>query len=272
MPLWLQIFMFTRNMYPLRHLNSQHPTPSSEWDVANIPFSGPPYLLTDRPHGTRRPWGRFLPRGNTLGRLSSAQDPLHRPHMLTHDYPRQRPTRRSRAQGTAPHPTARARVHKQSMGSRRPASWLSLEPTRMPRPLPLLAASACRARAQLKLQPAKPLHSIDSAGRIDTARRATACALRCSFSAARCGRGHLDRVNERLHSSSTIGSRRRIFLWAGMRLQTSGLMLADGKVDKSRGRAQEGGEAKQRPSLQHWAAVPMSGSNKVQGSADVYRV
>ena len=236
------------------------------------PGSENPYLLTDQPHGTRRPWDRFLPRGSTLGRLSSAQDPLDRPHMLTYDDPRQRPTRRSQAQGTAPHPTARARVHKQSMGSRRPASWLSLEPTRMPRPLPLLAASACRARAQLKLQPAKPLHSIDSAGRIDTARRATACALCCSFSAARCGRGHLDRVNERLHSSSTIGSRRRIFLWAGMRLQTSGLMLADGKVDKSRGRAQEGGDAKQRPSLQYWSAITMSESSKVQGSADVYRV
>ena len=146
MPLWLQTFMFTRNMYPLRHLNSHLPTPSQEWDFARIPFSGRPYLLTDRPHGTRRPWGRFLPRGNTLGRLSSPQDPLHRPHMLTHDYPRQRPTRRSRAQGTAPHPTARARVHKQSMGSRRPACWLSLEQTHMPRPLPLLAASTCRAR------------------------------------------------------------------------------------------------------------------------------
>ena len=168
--------------------------------------------------------------------------------------------------------TARERTHTSLTSSLRPARWPTIGLTRLHDRLPLLAASACRARAQLKLQPAKPLHSIDSAGRIDTARRATACALRCSFSAARCGRGHLDRVNERLHSSSTIGSRRRIFLWAGMRLQTSVLMLADRKVDKSRGRAQEGGDAKQRPSLQYWSAITMSESSKVQGSADVYRV
>ena len=106
--------------------------------------------------------------------------------------------------------TARERTHTSPTSSLRPARWPTIGLTRLHDRLPLLAASACRARAQLKLQPAKPLHSIDSAGRIDTARRATACALRCSFSAARCGRGHLDRVNERLHSSSTIGSRRRI--------------------------------------------------------------
>ena len=52
MPLWLHIFMFTRNMYPLRHLNSHLPTPSQEWDFARIPLLGRPYLLTDRPQVT----------------------------------------------------------------------------------------------------------------------------------------------------------------------------------------------------------------------------
>ena len=39
--------------------------------------------------------------------------------------------------------------------------WPSTEPTRIRCRLPLLAASACRARAQHKLQPTKPLQSSD---------------------------------------------------------------------------------------------------------------
>ena len=81
--------------------------------------------------------------------------------------------------------------------------------------LPLLTASACRARAQLKLQPTKPLHGSDWAGcdGVDRRpRRELVCAHRCSFSAAAFCSHHLGRANETMDSSKTIGSRRKVSL------------------------------------------------------------
>ena len=113
--------------------------------------------LRDRPDGTPRARDRFPPRGNTLGRLSLAQGRLVRPHTRTRTCPRQRPTRRPRARGTARPGTARARAHTTPTGSLRPARWPSIELRRLRCRLPLLTASACRARAQHMLQPTRTM-------------------------------------------------------------------------------------------------------------------
>ena len=91
----------------------------------------------------------------------------------------------------------------------------SIRPTRLRCRLPLLTASACRARAQLKLQPTKPLHGSDWAGcdGVDRRpRRELACAHRCSFSAAAFCSHRLGRANETMDSSATIDSRRQVLL------------------------------------------------------------
>ena len=59
------------------------------------------------------------------------------------------------AHGTAHHGTARERAHTLPAGPLRPALRPSIRPTRLRCRLPLLTASACRARAQRKLQPTK---------------------------------------------------------------------------------------------------------------------
>jgi hypothetical protein len=114
------------------------------------------------------------------------------------------------------HPrTARERAHTLRMRSPRPARWPSIRPTRLRCRLPLLTASACRARAQLKLQPTKPLHGSDWAGcdGVDRRpRRELAWAHRCSFSAAPFCSRYLGRVNDMMDSSSTIDSRRKVSL------------------------------------------------------------
>jgi hypothetical protein len=119
------------------------------------------------------------------------------------------------AHGTTYPRTARERAHTLRMRSPRPARWPSIRPTRLRCRLPLLTASACRARAQLKLQPTKPLHGSDWAGcdGVDRRpRRELAWAHRCSFSAAPFCSRYLGRVNDMMDSSSTIDSRRKVSL------------------------------------------------------------
>ena len=109
--------------------------------------------------------------------------------------------------------TAHERAHTPPMGPFRPARRPSTRLTRLRCRLPLLTASACRARAQLKLQPTKPLHGSDWAGcdGVDRRpRRELACAHRCSFSAAALCSHHLGRANGMMDSSTTIDSRRKV--------------------------------------------------------------
>ena len=61
--------------------------------------------------------------------------------------------------------TARERTHTSLTSSLRPARWPTIGLTRLHDRLPLLAASACRARAQLKLPPARLMQDISRAGR-----------------------------------------------------------------------------------------------------------
>jgi hypothetical protein len=68
------------------------------------------------------------------------------------------------AHGTAHHGTARERTHTSLTSSLRPARWPTIGLTRLHDRLPLLAASACRARAQLKLPPARLMQDISRAG------------------------------------------------------------------------------------------------------------
>ena len=119
------------------------------------------------------------------------------------------------AHGTAHHGTARERAHTLPAGPLRPALRPSIRPTRLRCRLPLLTASACRARAQLKLQPTKPLHGSDWAGcdGVDRRpRRELACAHRCSFSFAALCSHHLGRAKDTMDSSTTIDSRRKTLL------------------------------------------------------------
>ena len=60
--------------------------------------------------------------------------------------------------------TARERTHTSLTSSLRPARWPTIGLTRLHDRLPLLAASACRARAQLKLPPARLMQDISRAG------------------------------------------------------------------------------------------------------------
>ena len=60
--------------------------------------------------------------------------------------------------------TARERTHTWLTSSLRPARWPTIGLTCLPDRLPLLAASAYRARAQLKLPPALSMQGIDRAG------------------------------------------------------------------------------------------------------------
>jgi hypothetical protein len=115
----------------------------------------------------------------------------------------------------APPRTARARVHTLRMRSPRPARWPSIQLTRLRCRLPLLTTSACRARAQLKLQPTKPLHGSDWAGcdGVDRRpRRKLACAHRCSFSFAAFCSHHLGGTKDTMDSSASITSRRNVSL------------------------------------------------------------
>ena len=102
------------------------------------------------------------------------------------------------AHRTAPPRTARARAHTLPTRSLRPARCPSTELTRLRCHLPLLITSACRARAQHKLQPTKPLLSSDSAGcdGVDRRpRRMLARAHHGSFSAAPFCSRRLGRAN-----------------------------------------------------------------------------
>ena len=102
------------------------------------------------------------------------------------------------AHGTAHHGTARERAHTLPMRPPRPARWPSTRPTSLRCRLPLLITTACRARAQHKLQPTKPLLSSDSAGcdGVDRRpRRMLARAHHGSFSAAPFCSRRLGRAN-----------------------------------------------------------------------------
>ena len=113
------------------------------------------------------------------------------------------------AHGTAHHGTAHARAHTSPTGPLRPAPRPSTRPTCLRCRPPLLTAFACRARAQHKLQPTKPLLSSDWAGcdGVDRRpRRELARAHCCSFSAAAFCSHHLGRANGAMDSSTTIGS------------------------------------------------------------------
>ena len=72
---------------------TQVPVPPADatGTMATVPLLSTTYLPTDRPDGTLRACDRFLPQGNTLSRLSTAQDHPDRPcpHALTDE--RQRP-------------------------------------------------------------------------------------------------------------------------------------------------------------------------------------
>ena len=119
------------------------------------------------------------------------------------------------AHGTTHPRTARERAHTLPAGPLWPALRPSIRPTRLRCRLPLLTASACRARAQLKLQPTKPLHGSDWAGcdGVDRRpRRELAWAHRCSFSAAPFCSRYLGRANGPVDSSATIDSQRKVLL------------------------------------------------------------
>ena len=119
------------------------------------------------------------------------------------------------AHGTAHHGTARERAHTPPAGPLRPAPRPSTRPTCLRCRPPLLIASACRARAQHKLQPTKPLLSSDSAGcdSVDRRlRRKLARAHCCCFAAAAFCSHHLGRANDTMDSSATITSRRKVSL------------------------------------------------------------
>ena len=111
--------------------------------------------------------------------------------------------------------TARERTHTSLTSSLRPARWPTIELTCLPDRMPLLAASACRARAQLKVPPALSMECIDE-GRLDgrdrRPRREPVRAHCCSYSAAPSGYHYLGRENEPVDWSTTTGSRRRISL------------------------------------------------------------
>ena len=111
--------------------------------------------------------------------------------------------------------TARERTHTSLTSSLRPARWPTIELTCLPDRMPLLAASACRARAQLKVPPALSVECIDE-GRLDgrdrRPRREAVRAHRCSYSAAPSGYHYVGRANEPVDCSTTTGSRRRISL------------------------------------------------------------
>ena len=119
------------------------------------------------------------------------------------------------AHRTAHHETARARAHTPPTGPLRPAPRPGTRLTCLRCRLPLLTASACRARAQHKLQPTKPLHSSDWAGcdGVDRRpRRERACAHCCSFSFTALCSYHLGRTKDTMDSSATITSRRKVLL------------------------------------------------------------
>ena len=119
------------------------------------------------------------------------------------------------AHGKSPPRTARERAHTLPMRPPRSARWPSTRPTSLRCRLPLLITTACRARAQHKLQPTKPLLSSDWAGcdGVDRRpRRELARAHCCSFSAAAFCSHRLGRANGAMDSSTSIGSRRKVLL------------------------------------------------------------
>ena len=119
------------------------------------------------------------------------------------------------AHGKSPPRTARERAHTLPMLSPRSARWPSTRPTSLRCRLQLLITTACRARAQHKLQPTKPLLSSDWAGCDGVGRRPRRKLARahcCCFSAAAFCSHHLGRANDTMDSSTTIDSRRKVSL------------------------------------------------------------
>ena len=105
---------------------------------------------------------RYLP-GTAAYRLGPPRSTVHA-HIHTHtpttDWRVDTPT------GTGHHGTPHERTNTSLTGSPRPARWPTIELTCLPDRMPLLAASACRARAQLKLPPALSMECIDEGRRM----------------------------------------------------------------------------------------------------------
>ena len=70
------------------------------------------------------------------------------------------------AHGTGHHGTPHERTYTSLTGSPRPVRWPTIELTCLLDRMPLLAASACRARAQLKLPPSLSTECIDEGRRM----------------------------------------------------------------------------------------------------------
>ena len=73
------------------HYISTRPTPVKSRMMVIVLLLRSPYLPTNQPHGTLHAWDWFLPQGNTLGRLSTAQDRPDRPCPLALTAARQLP-------------------------------------------------------------------------------------------------------------------------------------------------------------------------------------
>ena len=69
-------------------LHSTVPHRPTQWDAADRPTLGIPYLTTDRPDGPPLARDRYPSLGNTSGRLSLAQGRPHRPYTRTRTYTR----------------------------------------------------------------------------------------------------------------------------------------------------------------------------------------
>ena len=122
---------------------------------------------------TRSPIGPTVVRGHRTGRhpevsprdggLSPGTARIDRTRTHIHAHANDRLESRD-AHGTGHHGTPQKRTYTSLTGSPRPARWPTIELACLLDRMPLLAASACRARAQLKLPPARLMQDISRAG------------------------------------------------------------------------------------------------------------
>ena len=188
------------------------------------PTFGIAYPRTDRPNGTPR---RACATGSHPKVTPRDGSPSPRAGHIdrTHSHGRARanvPWDGRDAHGTAHHGTARKAANAPTRCLRVPCGPLcgrasGIRPTRLRCRLPLLTASACRARAtQAAADQAaawQRLGQLRACVGVDRRpRRELACAHRCSFSAAPFCSCYLGRANDPLGSSTTIDSRRKVLL------------------------------------------------------------
>ena len=183
--------------------------------VAGRPTFGITYPLTDRPDGPPLARDRYPPLGNTVGRLSLAQGRPSRPYMRTRTCTRQRPTRRS---GRTRHSTPRdgARTHTYVAYGSRAALSAAQHAANVPTLLPAAPHRLRVPRARAAQAAADQAAASQRLGRLGRRRRRTrrelAFARHCRFSSAAFCCRYLCHENERVDSSTTIGSRRKVVL------------------------------------------------------------